>query len=151
MAVTVHGHPQPIAAASAVLFHGDGVLLVERASGPGAGRWSLPGGHIEDGETPEAAARREVFEETAVAAGLLDPFGVYDVHIPAHGAVAERLYRITVFLGLALDANPIAGSDASAARFVEVGELSSMPLTEGALSLIRRAHAHVRATIARQA
>ena len=37
------------------------------------GRWDLPKGHIEPGETAEAAAVREIAEETGVAAGVVRP------------------------------------------------------------------------------
>lgn len=42
----------------------DKVLLLRRAGDDHAGEWALPGGRIEDGETPEQAARRETQEET---------------------------------------------------------------------------------------
>jgi 8-oxo-dGTP diphosphatase len=42
------------------------VLMIRRASPPYRGRWSLPGGHLEFGESLEAAAIRETMEETGI-------------------------------------------------------------------------------------
>lgn len=50
--------------AAGILFaNGDRVLLLHRTDGQG---WAFPGGGIEDGENAEAAARRELFEETGI-------------------------------------------------------------------------------------
>jgi 8-oxo-dGTP diphosphatase len=43
------------------------LLLVKRAHEPGRGRWSLPGGRVEPGETDHSAVQREVFEETGLS------------------------------------------------------------------------------------
>ena len=60
--------PQRSKNASGILFvieNTDNVLLLRRGpNGDYPGTWSVPAGHIEPGETPEQAARRETFEET---------------------------------------------------------------------------------------
>jgi 8-oxo-dGTP pyrophosphatase MutT (NUDIX family) len=43
----------------------------------GGGYWTFPGGAIDAGETPEAAARREVAEEVGVALASIEPIGEY--------------------------------------------------------------------------
>lgn len=51
----------------AVIYKRDGkVLMGLRKGAHGAGTWSFPGGHLEDGETVEQAAVRELAEETGV-------------------------------------------------------------------------------------
>lgn len=52
--------------AAVALWRGDEVLLMKRAAGFSAGGWFLPGGHVEAGERPAAAASRELREETGI-------------------------------------------------------------------------------------
>jgi ADP-ribose pyrophosphatase YjhB (NUDIX family) len=57
----------PLVGVGAVIFDSAGrVLLVRRGRPPGLGRWSLPGGLLELGETLKAGAEREVYEETGL-------------------------------------------------------------------------------------
>jgi len=51
------------------------VLLGERIGSHGANTWSFPGGHLEDNESPEATAKREVLEETGLEVNDLVPSG----------------------------------------------------------------------------
>lgn len=95
--------PAPEAAGVALFAEDTGrVLMTQRAlspDDPNGGKWELPGGGIDSGETPEEAARREFGEETGNPlpqdATLLDTYvsdnGVYACHvfsIPAEASVS---------------------------------------------------------------
>lgn len=84
---------------SGVLLGPDGVLLLRHRL---LGIWVQPGGHLEPGETPWDAARRETAEETGLEVRLADagvppPLLHLDVHGAAHGHTHLDLrYRLTV-------------------------------------------------------
>lgn len=75
-----------------------------------------------------------------MTAGALSHCAVHEVHVTSDTDGPERRYEIEVFCGNAPPGTPVAASDAAEARFVDLGELARLPLTVGALSLIRRAH-----------
>jgi 8-oxo-dGTP diphosphatase len=129
----------PRCGASAAIFRGGEVLLVERGKGALRGQWSLPGGHIEPGERARAAALREVREEAGVAAEIAGLIDIHEVLLRDGGGELAAHYLIAVFFGRWIAGEPLAGSDAAAARFVAVDALASYPLTDGAPALIARA------------
>lgn len=129
----------PRAAASMAVFRDGHVLLVERGKGPRRGIWSLPGGHIEPGETAREAALRELAEETGVSADLHGLVDVHDVIYRDDGGSLTVHYVLTVYWGRWREGEPRAGSDSADARFVPLAEIGRYPLTPGAAALIRRA------------
>ena len=68
----------PKLGASACVWRGGRVLLIQRAKPP-IGIWSLPGGHVEFGETAHAAAMRELLEETGTTADLTAFVRLYEI------------------------------------------------------------------------
>lgn len=58
-------------AASVALIRAETILLIQRARDPYRGYWTLPGGRIESGETPQDAARREIAEEVGLTLGAI--------------------------------------------------------------------------------
>ncbi|HEX3751359.1 MAG TPA: NUDIX domain-containing protein [Streptosporangiaceae bacterium] len=108
------------------------LLLVQRGHDPEAGRWSLPGGRVEPGETDAEALAREMHEETGliVTAGPL----VGAVERPGRaGTVLDiRDYEATVTGG-----QLAAGDDAAAARWVAAADVTALPLTTGLAEALR--------------
>jgi len=91
------------------------VLLVRRGHPPFKGKYGLPGGFVDVGETVEDACRRELKEETGVKAGRLELLGVYsDPKRDPRGHTCS-----VVFLTRVARATPRAGDDAAAAEWVE--------------------------------
>ena len=102
------------------------LLLVERGNPPHKGRWSLPGGRVEGGETIAAAAARELREETGLVARVGEIAGVVE-------RIGEGFHYLIVDLWADLPdgAVPVAGGDAAAARLVELDELPAYALSPG--------------------
>jgi ADP-ribose pyrophosphatase YjhB (NUDIX family) len=64
--VTERAVVRPEVCVGAVVVHDERLLLVRRGRGAGRGLWSVPGGRVEPAERLEAAAMREVAEETGL-------------------------------------------------------------------------------------
>src|SRR5689334_24954449 len=106
----------PLIAADAVVFDDTGgVLLIRRKNPPFQGQYALPGGFVELGETTEAAALRELKEETNVDAREPELIGVYSGpnRDPRHHCIS------IAYLVFVHEAKPVAGDDAAGAEFVE--------------------------------
>jgi len=68
---------KPMAVSDAVAIRNDSVLLVKRNYPPFRGRWTLPGGFMENDETIEQTCLRELREETGASGKIVCLVGVY--------------------------------------------------------------------------
>src|SRR5215468_7563747 len=133
-------HPEaPVVAVGVLLLDGDCVLLVQRARPPLVGRWTVPGGGVELGETLEEAALRELTEETGLGCALGPVVEVLDRVVRDVEARVEYHYVILDFLGTAPVGTLRAGSDCADARWVAIDELRDYDTTDGLLPVIARA------------
>ena len=100
----------------AAVVDAEGRLLAARRSAPPAlaGRWELPGGKVEDGESDRAALVREIREELAVEVRLLRRVGS-DWPMPGGGAV------LRVWLAEVVDGRPEPVADHDLLRWLEPG------------------------------
>lgn len=62
------------------------ILMILKKRGQGSGKWNFPGGKVAPGETAEAAAIREVKEETGLDLGRLSPAAYLEFHFPQGGS-----------------------------------------------------------------
>jgi 8-oxo-dGTP diphosphatase len=119
--------PRPVVAVGLVARDRAGrLLLVRRANPPARGRWSLPGGRVEWGETLAQAAARELAEETGLEAAVGEIAGTVERIGEGHHYLIVDLWA-----ELADDAVPAAAGDAADARLVELDRLPGYRLSPG--------------------
>lgn len=118
---TVVSYRNPAPTTDVVIYEpGRGIVLVERANVPLG--FALPGGFIDDGESAEHAAVREMREETSLNVDLTGLLGVYS----RPDRDPRRHTLSVVFTGRARDAGAIcAGDDAKTAAFYSLDDLPS--------------------------
>lgn len=121
----------PDVAVGAVVVDGNDLLLVRRGRGAAQGRWSVPGGRIEFGETAAEAVIRELHEETGLVGLCGDFLGWVELIDDEHHHV------VLDFDVVVLDrAEPRAGGDAAEARWVDVIEVCDLELAPGMIEFL---------------
>ena len=131
----------PKASVSAAIFRERSVLLVRSGKTAHGGAWSLPGGHVEAGETAKDAAARELNEETGVTMRLHGLVDVVDViRRGADGELAAH-YVLIVYYGMWEAGEPRPGDDVVEAQFVALDVLNSVTLLPGIADVILKAWA----------
>jgi 8-oxo-dGTP diphosphatase len=115
----VETYRNPFPTVDAVVIRGEKVLLVERKNPPAG--WAIPGGFVDYGESAEAAAARELKEETGLVATSLRLLGVY-----SEPGRDPRFHTLSVvYIGEA-DGEPVAGDDAARAQWFARGALPDL-------------------------
>jgi len=126
------GRPRrPEVAVGAVAVHDEALLLVQRGHEPEKGRWSLPGGRVEAGETLSQALEREVAEETGLEVRCGTLLGWVERIGPGHHFV------ILDFLVEVASGALCAGGDATEAAWVALPVVAGLDLVEGLAGFLR--------------
>jgi len=138
-----YDYPRPAVAVDLVILTREKaprVLLVQRKHDPFAGKWALPGGFVDMEETLEAAARRELVEETGVRTGKLQQLATFgDPGRDPRGRVISVVYLAEVDPGAV---KPQAADDAAAVGWFSFQRPPQLAFDHAAiLSLARRSEA----------
>ena len=116
----------PVVAVGGVAVVEGALLMVQRAHAPGAGRWTVPGGRVEPGESVTAAVERELFEETGLEVGC----GAFLGWAERQG---DGFHFVILDFEVSLSGRPAptAGGDAAAAAWIPLAEVAALPLVDG--------------------
>ena len=101
------------------------VLLVQRAHEPFKGCWALPGGYVDEGESLETAACRELLEETGLSDIVLSQMGAFgDPGRDPRGHTITIVFGGMLPLGRKVSAK--AGDDAGALQWFNIRQLPTL-------------------------
>lgn len=115
----------PVLAVGGVILSARKLLLVKRAKEPDLGKWSIPGGGVEAGETIYEALVREILEECSIRVLSAEPFLIVERIFEENGMVKYH-YFIVDFLVQSYEGEPEASSDADECRFFSFDELRGL-------------------------
>jgi ADP-ribose pyrophosphatase YjhB (NUDIX family) len=126
-------------------------LLIRRGTQPLLGKWSIPGGTLELGETLEQGVARELLEETGLEVRVIELIEVFDrIYLEtAAGEPVEKKgprfhYVIVDYLCERLAGTPVAGSDVTDVAHAREEDLGNFGLTETATRILKKAFAMAR-------
>lgn len=108
-------------------------LLIRPA---GTDRWQLPKGHIEEGESAEEAAVREVFEETGIRAKTLRKIG--DIQYFYQEAGRRIFKKVSFFLMECKSGLPKPNSEASKIEWKSLAEAQKLLTFKAEKDILRR-------------
>lgn len=116
------------------------ILLVKRKYPPGAGKWSIPGGHLELGESLYEAAVRELYEETGING---DPIGIVNIdELVVYDDKEKIKYHYVLIDVLVKPKTPLenakASSDALEIAVIPIREAVNLDITKTSRSLIEK-------------
>ena len=121
---------QPIIGVGAVIIKDGKILLEKRKNEPGKGKWSIPGGLVELGESVEQTVIREVKEETGLEVEKPEHIDVVDNIIrDENGEVKYHFVIIDYFVKLK-GGTLEAKSDAEELKWVPLNEVEKYDLTK---------------------
>jgi 8-oxo-dGTP diphosphatase len=120
----------------AVIIHRGQAVLIRRGKEPLRGRWVVPGGTVELGESLAEAVVREVREETGLTVVPRELLAVFE-HVDEEEGRVRYHYVIVDFLCDYVSGTAEAASDAEALALVAPSELPDYDLPEKALEVVR--------------
>ena len=130
---------RPFVGVGAVIVDQGRVVLIKRRFEPLAGRWSLPGGAVDVGETLVECVAREMLEETGLVVEVGPVVEVFDRIVRDGDGRVQFHYVLVDYLCRPTGGSLRAGSDVAEAVYADPDDLVRFALAHPASAVIRRA------------
>lgn len=128
---------QPVVAVGAVVFREGAVLLVKRGKPPNQGQWAIPGGSVHLGETLQAAAEREILEETGLTVRAGEPVLTFESIQPDDQGRVAYHYVIIDLEAVYVAGEPEAADDAADARWVTADDMQNLEVAAATRTFLK--------------
>ncbi|NHV45767.1 MAG: NUDIX hydrolase [Candidatus Verstraetearchaeota archaeon] len=131
-------HDHPLIGAGILVIENGKVLLIKRGNEPNKGLWSIPGGLVKLGESPEEAAIREFKEETGLNAIIEKLLGIFNIIIKDNEGKIKYHYIVVDYLGKVIGGELKPGSDVLDAKWFDINELKNIQISSTVIKAIEK-------------
>ena len=128
----------PMVGVGAVVWKSDKFLLIKRGKKPFFGKWSIPGGRQELGETAKQAAAREVYEETSLNVKISNLIEVVDSIIKDETEAVQFHSTLINYTAEWISGKAKAKSDAIDIAWHDIDELTGLGLWPETTRVIKK-------------
>lgn len=125
-----HYPVKPLLGVCTAVWRHDRILLVRRGAKPGRGKWAMPGGLVEFGETLQQAAVREVHEETGLSLSSVLFNRLHEIIRSGSNNRIERHFVLAMFVACSQQGEAVAGDDAESLGWYTLDELPDLDLID---------------------
>ncbi len=119
-------HDHPLIGVGILVIENGKILLIKRGNEPNKGLWSIPGGLVRLGESPEEAAIREFKEETGLNAIIEKLLGVFNIIIKDNEGKIKYHYIVIDYLGKVVSGELRPGDDVLDARWFNINDIKNI-------------------------
>ena len=117
-----------VVACYGIVLNDNCLLMVRQGKGHWAGKWILPGGKLESGETLESCVEREIFEETCCRARAVRQLDTVSSYSP--DSLFEKQVVLVFYLCQYIEGEPVRGDGVKAAAWVDEDRFTKLLFNE---------------------